>query len=753
MGTRTVLLLLVAFVVGAVPTLAAHAQDTSGEVVRIRTVSNRADLISAGDALVEVDLPRGWEADDLEADVDGRDVTSSFALRSNGRIMGLVEDLEVGENVLTVRLPDGRGAYLEIDNHPIGGPVFSGEQLQPWFCDTESEDLGPPVDDQCNAPTLVEFFYRSTDSARPGFQPYDPDDPPSDVATTTTDEGEEVPFIVRRERGTMNRGIYEVAVLYDPSESWEPWAPQAGWNGKLVYPFGASCGTEYRQGSPEDVMDEDKLGAGFMIANSSLNVLGTQCNTIISAEAVMMLQEHIVESHGEIRFTIGEGCSGGSIGQQMVANGYPGLLQGIQPNCSYEDNWTTGLEVVDCHLLLHYFTQVSPHLWPVAQQQAEVMGHASVSTCAAWEGTFANRSDPSGGCSVPEEHRYDPEDNPDGARCTLQDYYIAVLGERPQDGFAKVPYDNIGWQYGLDALNSGLITSEQFVDLNEKIGGLDVDFGFTDDRVVADPGAVETLYRTGQANDAARLDQVAMIDLRGSSNFEFHTDYHSWAMRERLVDANGHHDNQIIWTADTPLLMSPSVYQASFELLDEWLTAVEADPSDAPIEDKIVRNRPADATDACFIGDQRIDDESTCRTRFPYFGAPRIAAGGPLSHDIIKCQLEPLDRDDYQASFTDAQWERLQAAYPDGVCDFTQPADRREASVPWMTFADGPGGRPLGPAPTSVPFGPASSGDEGVAAAPGPLPTTGGPAALTVGGLALIALAMAGRRRGWSATS
>lgn len=676
-----------------------------GEPLRIEVLSNRADLISGGDALVEIVLPADADASLLRATIGQRDVSEAFARRPNGRVMGLLTDLDEGDNELRVRLPGARGARITITNHAIGGPVFSGEQLQPWFCTTEENGLGEPVDDACNAPAKHAFFYRSTDPTRSGWQPYDPDDPPPDVATTTTDQGHEVPFIVGRERGTANRGIYDIAVLHDPSKPWEPWAPQPGWNHKVVYPYGASCGTEYTQGSPSDVLDQDRLGQGFAVANSSLNVLGDQCNTVISAEAAMMLTERIVEQYGEVRYTIGNGCSGGSIGQHMVANAYPGLVDAIQPNCSYEDNWTTGAEVVDCHLLLDYFTSTSPHLWAVEQQRTAVTGHASTSSCVAWEALFANRSDPDSGCNVPQELLYNADTNPDGVRCTLPDYYVAVLGRRSEDGFARSPYDNVGWQYGLRALQSGLITTEQFVDLNEKIGGVDIDFDSTQERTIGDVFAIETLYRSGQVNDGRQLDRVPMIDLRGSSNLEIHTDYHSWSMKERLKKANGHADNHAIWSVHTPLVVPPSVADESFATLDRWLADIEADTGDDPLEVKVLRHRPQGAVDACYLGTRKVTDATACRAALPYFAAPRIAAGGPQTHDVIKCQLKPLDRTAYGVTFTDAQWERLEAAFPDGVCDFGKPGVGQVPSTPWMTFADGPGGQPLGPPPTSQPFG------------------------------------------------
>ena len=68
------------------------------------------------------------------------------------------------------------------------------------------------------------------------------------MATTTTDQGETVPFIVRvRRSGTIDRDQYRIAVLYDPAKPWEPWAPQPRFNHKLVIFHGASCDTAYEQ--------------------------------------------------------------------------------------------------------------------------------------------------------------------------------------------------------------------------------------------------------------------------------------------------------------------------------------------------------------------------------------------------------------------------------------------------------------------------------------------------------------------------
>ena len=129
-------------------------------------------------------------------------------------------------------------ARLTITNHPIGGPVFAGEQLQPWICARRSRrrpwSRSPgtsltatvnsrvsgldddPVDDQCNAAPKYTYFYQPTtrkpatlhvhDTGRDAcFEPYDLAIPPAaaDIANFTNDRGDTVKSIIRVERGTI----------------------------------------------------------------------------------------------------------------------------------------------------------------------------------------------------------------------------------------------------------------------------------------------------------------------------------------------------------------------------------------------------------------------------------------------------------------------------------------------------------------------------------------------------------------------
>src|SRR5438874_13474285 len=98
MFPRALTVVLVAlFAAGVAP--AAEAGKASAPL-RIHVLSNRADLISTGDALVAVDFAKGVDPARIRMMLGGRDVTSLFALRPNGRYEGLLTGLALGHNTL-----------------------------------------------------------------------------------------------------------------------------------------------------------------------------------------------------------------------------------------------------------------------------------------------------------------------------------------------------------------------------------------------------------------------------------------------------------------------------------------------------------------------------------------------------------------------------------------------------------------------------------------------------------------------------
>ena len=64
----------------------------------LRVLSNRADLISGGDALVEVLFPHRFTDDNVTVTLNGSDVTSAFALRADETFSGLLSGLVLGDN-------------------------------------------------------------------------------------------------------------------------------------------------------------------------------------------------------------------------------------------------------------------------------------------------------------------------------------------------------------------------------------------------------------------------------------------------------------------------------------------------------------------------------------------------------------------------------------------------------------------------------------------------------------------------------
>jgi hypothetical protein len=365
---------------------------------------------------------------------------------------------------------------------------------------------------------------------------------------TTTTAGLTVPYVVRVERGTLNRGIYDIAVLFDTTKPWTAVAPQAQWNGKVVYSFGASTGQPRLQfRSEQNWADDAALSRGFMVVDNSLTDSLFNSNRIVNAETLMMMKEYIVDHYGEIAYTLGNGCSGGSIQQNTAASIFPGLLDGIQPSCDFSDSITTGLEVTDCVLLVNFYVRPEWAALMTGLTQAQINakktainGHLDQLGCHSWNNSFgfnnkpgnyvptlvinaAGAIAPSGAprnnCRLPAALVYDPVTNPTGTRCGDVDLAAAVWGTTtgiaPGSRRALKTGDNVGIQYGLKALLAGAITAEEFVTLNEKIGGADADSNATAARSVADLPALDIAYRSGIVSSGQNLGKLPIIDSRG----------------------------------------------------------------------------------------------------------------------------------------------------------------------------------------------------------------------------------------------
>ena len=752
---RTVLTLVASLLAIAAPFAVARADELAIEVL-----SNRADLISAGDALVEVIVPPDVAAADVRVTLNDVDVTSAFGLTPTGRLLGLVTGLALGDNVIEAHVTPPtlkEAAAIVVTNHPIGGPVFSGEQLLPFICarttatpvtvtvpntslsGTATTKLSgldsDPVDDQCNAAPKITYFYQpatttsctftTPNTAGSCFVTYNLASPPapSDIANFTNDRGDTVKSIIKVERGTVDRGIYDVVSFFDPTQPSTPQNRQHGWNGKLLWSMGAASGPRRFEMAPTvSVFNANALSRGYMIASGSLTDHDTNSNDTVAAEFLMMIKEHIIETYGEIRYTMGTGCSGGSILQYNIAAAYPGLLNGIQPNCTFPDTLTTAIEVVDCGLLNRYYG-VAPGNALSTTKRAAINGHANNNQCSAWVGSFLNFGNPTiannCGSGFPTSITYDPVTRKDGVRCTSFDHDASMLGTftDPLDGNkkAQTPIDNVGVQYGLKALAAGTISAAEFVDLNESVGSYTADLvAVRPQRAVAIPAALDTAYSAGLVSDGKQLAKTAIIDLRGNQGaVDIHLNWRALEVRARLDNANGNHDNQVIWASGGAITPGAAQLLKSFLTMDQWLHNIELDTTNAPIETKVVTNKPAAAHDLCIATNGATDAQAAaelpggltdpaCPVLFQ--SSPHQVAGGPRSEDIFKCQLKPLDfsSPDYNGVvFDSTQQARLAAVFPSGVCDYTKPGVGQVPSNGPTTFQNGPGGEPIGPAPES----------------------------------------------------
>lgn len=705
-------------------------------------LSSKPAWASGPEVLVAVVVPTQADITSVQVSLDGKGVTHDLAAdrlpglltgvpainrvglsKSSKALVGLVP-VDPGKHVLAASLRDGRHIALHLTDFADHGPMFAGPQVMPWLC---NDKPAPANRSACLVPTHYAYYYIPASSGGVGnhpsvgapptsdqFLPYNPQKPPSPgaVAHTTTDEGVMVPFIVRVETGVIDRDTYKIAVLATPGQSFTPWSPPAAWDHKVDFEIGGDCRPWHDQAAPLPVFDAHALGRGFAVATGALDVLGNDCNPVVAAEALAMIKTRLVDEYGVIRYTLGEGCSGGSIVLNAVTSNYPGLVDGIELMCSFPDIWQVVQQAEDCHLLDKVF-DAHPGVWNGTRQD-DVTGFLEPTTCRGFfdgaQGSVSTKVpdyaqsllDPSRAASCTGQPSptwvYDATSNPAGERCTLQDYQVAIWGRRPRSawtaperkagiGFANRPFDNVGVQYGLVALNRAQITVGQFLSLNREVGGLDIDWHRTASRSVADPGALAVAYRTGQVLDPHAQAGVPIIDLRGHDNEEIHLDIDSYVERARLDRAIGGHPNQALWFELGEDAQDPTVTANAFNQLDAWLAAIEADRTGRSLPAEVAADRPSTAGDQCWVAGLQTFTWDQCHAMYAHGTDPRIAAGGPLVDNVMKCRLEQPQRSSYRVSFSAAQWKQLHAIFPGGVCNYREPSVGSRPSVTWQSFA------------------------------------------------------------------
>ncbi len=717
-------------IAAALAGVACAAVAAEPAALKLQTVSAPADKVSGDQILVRVSGPG---ADRARLNLDGRDVTATLVVVSAGVREGLVSGLTPGAHTLAARTSTGRSASLAITDWPLDGPIFSGPRQTPFICQTadfklpDGQALGPSTAPTCFAPTQISWLYKPRGEAT--LKPLaDPTHAPADIDQATTVEGAHVPFVVRVETGVIDRSIYQFAVLADPAsgDTLSAAHPLAGWNRRLIALHGTGCVRGwYIQGSAlgANVLDVDRLGDGYALFASTLNHPTNSCNAVLAAEVTMMVKQRVVDSLGAPLYTLSMGSSGGAYTSLQVADAYPGLIDGVLIGAVFPDALAIAETGLDGHLLNHFFAVTAPGAFTPAQQQA-IGGYGSPMGLLA-NGNQAGRTDPVQGRAdvqnyasavwnpaVPEALRYDPKTNPKGARPTVFDAAVNVYGRDPATGFARRPFDNVGVQYGLAALNAGTISTAQFLDLNAGIGGVDADDNYTAARTTGDATAIANAYASGlMLSGGGALTTLPVFDFGGlytdlAPGGEYHMRFHHFSVRERIAGWNGGAANTVMWgggpglgahglsTDPADVALTGAQGRESFRLMQAWMTALAKDPTPASLQ-KTVRDRPSGLTDGCwtrettprFIAERQVHDGDTeCNRRFPPFAFPRLVAGGPLSDNVLKCALKAPDPADYKVSFTPQEWARLKTIFATGVCDWRRPGQGQARVKVWSRY-------------------------------------------------------------------
>jgi hypothetical protein len=732
--------------------------------------------------------PKSTRVTDATVQLNGNEVLGSKDFKHKFDMIEIPVKLKQ-DNEIVVVVSGKPEAYLTIQvDYETGptGPIWSGPHQYPFVPRTEQSGLGQPLvdnhemgipiyavaengtitDDMIgyskdgSIPTRVDYFYRNTTGAFLRLD--DPTDRPPDLAQTTTTDGLTVDYIVRLERGTINRFIYALAMLApsDDLESPEDTWDMSAWNGRLLYSFDGGVGIGHSQGrlSVGDPLYDDALSRGYAVMYSTGTRTGVHYNLQVGGETAVMVKDHFVTRYGEPDYTISIGGSGGGIQQYVYAQNHPGLLDGIMPQACYPDMHTQTIPVGDGMLLEHYFDVIAPGQGDYTYGGFDLSGWPFV--MPTWMGSILPRTWIEGTSSsdtVPHPVYYPltghlgstemvngwlgltpmclnplwhtvsgvelihPPELVANTKWTHFEDLVNIFGV-DEDGYARTTWDNVGVQYGLQALKDGNINVDQFLDINARIGGWKAPIDMVQegypffgplDPFNFDPWSIRNANRALNAYGVAprtegnieaieaawesgiiflgELDDVPIIDMRMYLDpfLDMHNARQSFSARQRMIDAQGHADNQLIWVS-SPFAPPRDIIGEAFELLDEWITNIQANP-----ELGVVGNKPESATDMAIFADGTdasgpdvwdgiLDDDppGPGTTAFPPFSSPRMVAGGDFKGDIFKTHLIPVD-DAIAEGFYDpvvltpAQIDRLNEIFPDGVADYSQGCQGR----------------------------------------------------------------------------
>jgi hypothetical protein len=737
-----------------------YAKDNpASDEFAVQVVSSAPQQVTGGDARLHILVPRTVPLHQAEVWINGVDQRSHFSVMPDTRMLtGVIDGLKLGANDLRVKANgNGKGrpaaVQMTLINYPITGPVFSGPHQYPFVCTTMTQGLGQPIPDDpvtgtkvfdasnnligysrnCSAPTLVVFKYRSTGNSWKDYTPGMAR--PADMAQTTTIDGKTVDFVVRWERGTIDRFLYSIAMLA-PFDDSATERNRDAWNRRVIYRFDGGVAIGHTQGSlsTSGALYDVGLARGYAILHSSGNRTGTHYNLQLGGEAALMVKERFIEEYDVPFYTVGVGGSGGAIQQYVYQQNHPGLINAAIPQYSYPDMVSQAVHVGDCELLEFFMDALdgTNPKWKTWTNRTLLEGLAASNTLTnpytggpgltecinGWRGLAPLALNRKYG-AVSNQQLFEPQSAIANIEWTHFADIVNIVG-RGADGYARWYWDNVGVQYGLQSVASGKITPTEFLQVNAMVGGWKPQSAMVQEgypfvppatpanwdpwsarnqvysvnpaapapRTVGDVVAMQAVYKAGLV---FRGDiELPIIDWRNylEDELNMHNSQQSFASRKRMLNVDGDASNQVIWFTDVvdPNKIFDQTPEA-LEVMDEWMRNIDANPWNG-----VAVNKPALATDRCFddkgveiahgpgVWDGIIDSKAAgaCTQKFKIFSTSRRLAGGPFEQSIFKCQLMSVDdaiaRGFYGAwAPAGAQVAMLKSIFPTGVCDYSKP--------------------------------------------------------------------------------
>ncbi|WP_417543244.1 DUF6351 family protein [Marinobacter sp.] len=622
-------------VAGLIAFLLSGCFDSSSDQpdLELASLSSAADQVSGDDVLIGLEGDAATitaEKDNLEFWLNDARIRPVIRDGRNGPEI-LVAGLAKGTNRLEMHHVDyGPLSDLTLTVHSVTGPIFSGPQQYPFVCTVTTElgkqplvdtagDTGFPVMDgsgsqiglskDCSIDSYVEFVYRTTGD---DWAPLPIDGTrPADMATTELTDGRIVDFVVRQERGTINRFIYSFATLASVGDEADDAATE-NWNGRLLFHFEGGVAIGHTQGRISGrALEAEVLKKGYAVIYSTGTRTNTHYNLQVGGETALMVKEHFIKRFGVPEYTVAIGGSGGGIQQYVYSQNHPDLLDAGVPQYSYPDMVTQIIHIGDCELLEYYMdvTDKDNAKWQTTTNRSWLVGLNAIDAYAdpfagakamlgystapgmtecipAWRGLTPLVMNPLFG-NARNQELMQPAGVMDSVQWTHYDDLRNIYG-LDENGDPRTLFDNVGVQYGLGALRDSNISKAEFLKLNAQIGGwkqpsemvqegfpfigsladvqadprkfdpwssrnmnLSPDGTLPASRTEGDLLAIQAAYDSGMVFDGQL--NMPVIDWRHylEEVLDMHNSHQSFSVRQRIINKMGDAGNQVIWFTDT----------------------------------------------------------------------------------------------------------------------------------------------------------------------------------------------------------